>query len=265
MEKPKEITVLQTSCILLSTIIGVGVLPLPLFAVRAGSTGAPLVTLLGVLLAMLGTVFIAVLGKRYPKQTIVEYSANILGKWAAVPGNLLLIAFFTTLTSLTAREFGEVVITSVLKNTPLEVTVICMLLLASLSARHGINEFAYIHFFYTPLMLVPGLVIVALSLKNADSINLQPIWGSGENGMFQGVLTVAALCQASFILTSVIPSMKQPQKALTAGFWGMGIAGAFYVVIVIATVSVFGPEEILNQLWPTLELAKMTSLPANVL
>ena len=42
MGDPKEITTLQTTTIIISTIIGVGVLPLPLFAVRAGETGAGL-------------------------------------------------------------------------------------------------------------------------------------------------------------------------------------------------------------------------------
>ena len=36
-------------------------------------------------------------------------------------------------------------------------------------------------------------------------------------------------------------------------------------LIVIATIAVFGPEETKQPLWPTLELARMTSLPANVL
>jgi spore germination protein len=36
-------------------------------------------------------------------------------------------------------------------------------------------------------------------------------------------------------------------------------------LIVVAAVAVFGAEEIKNLLWPTLELAKTTSLPANVL
>lgn len=266
-QKENNVTVLQAASILVSTIIGVGVLPLPLFAVRAANSGAPLVTLLGVLLTLLASILIAVLGKRYPQQTLIQYSEHILGRWLAAAGSLLIIVFFAVLTSLTAREFGEVILTSVLKNTPLEITVLIMLLLAGLATRAGMSEFAYMHYFYMPLMLIPGLVIVALSLKNAETLNLQPFWGIEPSlpKMGQGVLTVAALCQASFIMSAVIPSMNKPEKALAASLWGTGIAGGFYVIIVVATVSVFGSEEILNLLWPTLELAKTTSLPANIL
>lgn len=261
----RQITVIQAAAVIVSTIIGVGVLALPLFAVRAADSGGPLVTFLAVMLAFFGLLLITWLGIRFPEQTIIQYSEAIIGKWLASIGSLFIIGFFAVLTSLTAREFGEVVVTSVLKSTPVEVTVIVMLLLAAISTRNGITTFAHIHTFYVPFLLIPVLVIVALSLKNAEGINLLPIWGNEPGGMFKGILTIAALFQGSFILTVVIPAMKHPGKAMKASFWGLVIAGGLYVIIVAATISVFGAEEIKQLLWPTLELAKATSLPANVL
>ncbi|MFD0673170.1 endospore germination permease [Cohnella sp. GCM10027633] len=268
MKDERQITAIQSAAILVSTIIGVGVLPLPLFAVRAGGSGAPMVTLLGVLLGFLGLSLIAILGMRFPGKSITQYGQDILGKWPGRIGSVLVIAYFAVLCSLTAREFGEVVITAVLTKTPLEVTVIVMLLLAAIATRNTITTFAYIHHFYFPLLLFPVLLIVALSLKNADAINLQPIWGNdplGTPAMWGGLLTIAALFQGSFVMTTVIPAMRRPEKALAAGAWAMLIAGGLYVIIVAATVGVFGSEETKNLLWPTLELAKTTSLPANVL
>jgi spore germination protein len=265
MEKLRQITAIQSSAILASTIIGVGVLALPLFAVRAADSGAPLVTLLGMGLGYVGLFLITLLGVRFPKQSIVQYSERIIGRWLAWIGSALIILFFAVLTSLAAREFGEVVVTSVLKNTPVEVTVIVMLALATISCRNDIMTFAYMHHFYFPLLLGPGFLIVALSMKNADLINLQPIWGNDPSDMMWGIVTVASLFQGSFIMTLVIPAMRRPDRAMTASFWGIVIAGGLYVSIVTAAVGVFGAEEIKHLLWPTLELAKATTLPANVL
>ncbi|MCA0753963.1 spore germination protein [Paenibacillus sp. N4] len=265
MEEKRQITAIQTAAIIVSTIIGVGVLPLPLFAVRAGDSAAPLVTLLGMLLAICGLALIAWLGMRFPNQSIIQYSEAIIGKIPAWLGSLLIIVFFAVLTSLAAREFGEVVVTSVLKRTPVEVTVIVMLLLAAISTRKNITTFAYLHHFYFPLLLFPGILIVFLSLKNADVINLQPAFTTGSPGIWAGVLTIAALFQGSFILTMVIPAMRRPERAMIASMGGLALAGGLYVAIVAAAVSVFGAEEIKKLLWPTLELAKATSLPANVL
>ncbi|QHT60999.1 endospore germination permease [Paenibacillus lycopersici] len=265
MNNLRQITAIQTSAILASSIIGVGVLALPLFAVKAADSGAPLVTLLGMGLGYVGLFIITLLGVRFPNQSIIRYSEAIIGRWLAWIGSIAIIAFFAILTSLAAREFGEVVVTSVLKRTPVEVTVIVMLALATLSCRNGIRTFAYMHHFYFPLLLGPGFLIVALSMKNADWINLQPIWGNDPSGMLHGITTVASLFQGSFVMTLIIPAMRRPDRAILASFWGIVIAGGLYVSIVIAAVSVFGPEEIKHLLWPTLELAKATTLPANVL
>ncbi|CAG7646515.1 endospore germination permease [Paenibacillus allorhizosphaerae] len=267
MEYPRQITAIQAAAILISSIIGVGVLPLPLFAVRAADTGATLVTVLAILLASFGLWLITRLGMRFPTLSFVEYSELILGKWLAMIGTVLVVLFFGILTSLAAREFGEVVITAVLKKTPLEITVIVMLLLATLSSRSDITTFTYIHHFYLPIIVFPAILIVALSLKNAQLVSMLPIWGNNPNphSMVQGILIVAALFQASFVYTMVIPAMRNPKRAMISSFWGMIIAGGLYLSIVIASVGVFGSEETSNLLWPTLELAKTTTLPGNIL
>ncbi|NOV02110.1 GerAB/ArcD/ProY family transporter [Paenibacillus planticolens] len=265
MEQPRQITVIQAAIILISTIVGVGVLALSLFAVKSADSGAPLITLLGFLLALLGFWFLTKLGMRFPSQSIIEYSQDLIGKWMAGLFSVMIIAFFCLITALASREFGEVVVTSVLTKTPLEVTVIVMLLLAAVSSRADITTFTYLHHFYFPIILFPGLLIVVLSLKNAQLINLLPLWGNEPNGMHGGILTMAALFQGSFVMTIVIPAMRRPEKAMLAGVIGMVIAGSLYTLIVIATVGVFGAEEIKKLVWPTLELAKTTSLPANIL
>ncbi|RIX49277.1 spore gernimation protein [Paenibacillus nanensis] len=261
----RQITLIQASAILISTIIGVGVLPLPLFAVRAADSAAPLVTIFAIGVAFLGIALLTWLGMRFPNQSIFQYGNDIIGKWLGTIGSIVVIVFFAVLTSLTAREFGEVVVTSVLKSTPVEVTVIVMLTLAAISARRSITTFAYFHTFYFPLLLVPCVLIAILSLGNAEVINLQPILLTSPNNAFMGTFTIAALFQGSFIMTVVIPAMRKPKKAMKASLFGILVSGGLYLIIVVASVSVFGAEEIKKLLWPTLELAKGASLPANVL
>ncbi|MEJ8546425.1 endospore germination permease [Brevibacillus borstelensis] len=265
METPREITFLQATAVLISTIIGVGVLSLPVIAVKAADSGAPLLTFLGAMIALLSLSILAALGKRFPRKSIIHYSEDILGSWIARIGSVAIVLFFALLSALTAREFGEVVVTSVLRNTPLEVTVIVMLVLTAVSCRNDMNTFSYIHLFYLPFILAPGLLIVALSLQNADMINLLPIARVANGEWLYGSLTIAALFQGSFIVTMIIPSMPRPAKTLQACLLAIIVSGGLYLLIVIATVTIFGAEETKLLIWPTLELARMTSLPANVL
>lgn len=265
MEHPRQVTAIGTAMVITSTIIGVGVLPLPRFASEAADTGGPLVTLAGSALAFFALWVITALGQRFPDKSIFHYSEDLIGRWPGRLGSVLLILFFTALSALTAREFGEVIVTAVLKRTPLEVTVIVMLVLAAISSRNDVVTFSLLHKFYLPFVLAPGLLIVIFSLKNAEPLYLQPIWGNEPKGFGEGILTIAALFQGSFIVTLLIPSMSRPEKAMRSSMIGMTIAAGLYLLIVCATIAVFGPEETKQTLWPTLELARMTSLPANVL
>ncbi|MEC0231996.1 GerAB/ArcD/ProY family transporter [Paenibacillus alba] len=265
MEQARQVTVIQAAIILISTIVGVGVLALSLFAVKAADSAAPLVTLMGIIIAFIGLWLITLLGMRYPNQSIIEYSEVLIGKWAACLFSILIIVFFGVITALASREFGEVVVTSVLTKTPLEVTVIVMLLLAALSSRANMTTFTYFHHFYFPVIVFPLVLIVVLSLKNAHMVYLLPLWGNEPKGILGGTLTMAALFQGSFVMTIVIPAMRRPERAKISSFVGMLITGGLYLLIVVATVGVFGAEEVKNLVWPTLELAKTTSLPANIL
>ncbi|USG67989.1 spore germination protein [Brevibacillus ruminantium] len=265
METPREITLLQATAVLISTIIGVGILSLPLFAARAADSGAPLLTLFGCAIAFLSLFLLSSLGKRFPRKSIIHYSEAILGVWLGRLGSIAIILFFAMLSALTAREFGEVVITTVLRSTPVEITVIVMLTLAAISCRNDLNTFSYIHLFYLPFILAPGLLIVALSLQNADPINLLPVFSRHDGNWLGGALTIAALFQGSFVFSMIIPSMRTPAKALRASYFAILVSGGLYVLIVIASIAIFGAEEAKLQLWPTLELARMTSLPANIL
>ncbi|MCV9885376.1 GerAB/ArcD/ProY family transporter [Metabacillus halosaccharovorans] len=267
MEHPREITTATASGVLISTIIGVGVLPLPLFAVQANNTGAPLVTVIAIILAFIGLSVITILGMRYPNHSIIGYSQKIIGKWLGLFLGILFVLFFSILTGLASREFGSVVISAVLKETPLEVTVFVMLVLAAFTTRHDMTTFAYIQLFYLPFILAPALIIVVLSLKNGNILYLQPVWGNEPDIrlIISGVFIIAALFQGSFVMTIIIPSMKKARKAMKASIWAIIISGGLYTLIVIATVSVFGTEETRKLIWPTLELARTTSLPGNIL
>ena len=59
--------------------------------------------------------------------------------------------------------------------------------------------------------------------------------------------------------------MKNPKLAMKAGWWAIFISGGLYLLLVVATVSIFGSEEMKTLYWPTLELARTTSLPGNIL
>ncbi|MEX2103941.1 MAG: GerAB/ArcD/ProY family transporter, partial [Bacilli bacterium] len=120
----------QSGSLIASTLIGVGVLTLPRVTASAAHEAAWLATLLGSIIAVVALIIITKLGFRFPQKSIVSYSAIILGpkkkKWKVIgrilsaPFILCLFGFWTISTAMVARTFGEVVVTAVLLETPIE-------------------------------------------------------------------------------------------------------------------------------------------------
>ncbi|MEY9092236.1 GerAB/ArcD/ProY family transporter [Paenibacillus sp. RC84] len=261
----QRLTNWQAMCILISTIAGVGVLPLPRLAVTAGETAAPLITAGGILLGALLVMLWSLLGMRFPDLSPVAYSKLILGKWASGALLVVIALFYLVATAFSFREFSEVTGTFVLRRTPLEVILFMMLLLVVLSARKDIYSFTLIHAFYTPFVVGPVVVIMMLSFKEVELLNLQPFTTNPDFTFWIGSLGITTLFRNVVIYTFIVPRMRNPQKALKVGLTGTAISGGLYLVIVITTVGVFGAEEIKRLVWPTLELGRATIVPGEFL
>ena len=255
----------QKMAIIASTILGVGVLALPRIATEMADTGAPLATALAALVGLLGLVIMVNLGNRFPDMTIYQYSQLITGRFFGKVFGLLFAGFFAVLTALAAREFGEVVVTVVLKRTPLEVTTVILILLAASATRNNMGTFARIHQFYLPFVVIPSVLIVLLSLKNAHSIYLLPLWGNGVRGLLRGTVLIAALFQGFAVAGITHTYLTNRKLALRAASEGLAIAGFVYVLAVAGALAVFGPQEIRGLMWPTLELAKTTAVPGGII
>ncbi|MCY0887889.1 MAG: endospore germination permease [Alicyclobacillaceae bacterium] len=266
MQKPKSVTSLQLTLTTGTAIIGVGILAFPRIVVEYVDTGAPMAAFFAIALMALGSLVLCYLGNAYPEQTLFEYADNLLGRTFNRIVLAVLGVYFLELTALASREFGEVVITSVLQHTPITVTVMVMVLLATVSTRNDIGSFARILSFYMPLVYFPALVIVVLSLKSARLVNIMPVLGMFHRGSgwdaVIAVLIVAALYQNYLVVGLLLPFMYRIQSAWKSTLIGMFSAGAIYIIIMFAVLSVFGFEEIKNLTWPTLELAKTAALPA---
>ncbi|ARK30925.1 GerAB/ArcD/ProY family transporter [Halalkalibacter krulwichiae] len=265
MEYPKKITAIQTAIIIASSITGTGLMTIAREVTEEVDTLAPLLTSTGILIAFLPIWVLSHLGNKYKGKTLFQYSEDIIGKWPARLINTLLIAFFAVAAGFTAREFGAVVRTSVLRETPLEIIVVAILVLVAISCRNNITTFAYIHHFYFPIVFMPVLIITIASLQHSNVLYLQPVLGNNPTNHIKAILLVTAMFQFSFVLTVIMPAMRESRQALKAATWGLALSAGLYLIIVIATLSVFGSEEIKNLIWPTLELTRITTLPGEIL
>ena len=267
MNRNRPITTIQVMAVIISTIIGIGILSIPRYMAEAGDSGAPLVTASGVPVAFLGCWFTAVVCRKFPNETLFVFSRRLLGTWIADIFSILLSLFFAFSAGITMRQFGEVCVTVVFKKTPIEAVILLMLLLVALSIRRNIVKFTYVHVFYLPFILLSVIAIILVAMRNVDVLNLLPLTGNHTtfSSFFKGTITSAALYQGTFVITLLVPLMKKPQQALKAGIIALSFIGFIYIMIVWVTLGMFGAQESKILSYPTLEAARSISIGAGLL
>ncbi|MFJ5760336.1 endospore germination permease [Neobacillus sp. NPDC093182] len=270
MKEPKEITAFQTTAIIINSTIGISVLALPRIASEKVGSGAFLVTLIAIVLFMLIMWVVAKLSKRFPAESIVEYSQRVIGRPLGKLAGLLLICFFIVTTSLVLREFGDVMNTTLLPDTPITATLFGMLLLVAVSTRNTFSVISYMHTYYLPFIVIPLILMVVFAIQDVEMRHMKPYIGNDTTfvDFFAGGFALTGLPFfhiGFFIITVLAPYMKEPKKIVKACFWGSFISGIMILLGVGITVAVFGSEEVKASLWPMLVLTRMTELPAAIL
>ncbi len=264
----------QSSSIIASTIIGVGVLTLPRGAAEYAKQSGWFSIILGALVAMLAVTVITQLSRRFPYEGIADYGADIFaigkgrafGKIASIPLLLLYVASWGFSTVIVARMFGEVVITTVLTQTPLEVIISTMLLTAYILTLHGVETMARVNEMLLPLIVVPVLLIAISSFQSTRLYHLFPLHEGIDWGAFaMGVLMSSFAFLGFEVMTVFSAYVQQSDKLLRVNLAGIAIPGGIYTLIGFSGIAVFGVDELKLLAWPTLELVKVTEVPGLIL
>lgn len=263
----------QQTCLITSTLIGVGVLTLPRTATSRLLEAGWMVPILGSIGAYFSLWMITKLSRRFPGMTIIEYSPFVwaspenprLGKILSMPWIFVYLLFLYLITAISSRIFGEVVVTSVLLNTPLEVIIITMFFLAYFLCLHEVEVVARVNEILFPLILFPILFIAFASFQKAEWNHLFPLVRVPGKSLLEGAIE-ATYSFSGYEIMMIFFAFAQPtSNKEKAGFFGILIAVVVYTLIVVAGIMVFGYEELQRVTWPTLELVKTTQVPGLIL
>lgn len=263
----------QQICLMTSTLIGVGVLTLPRTTSSKLFEAGWIAPLIGSAGAFVSLWLIVKLSKRYPGETFIEYSHKVwgsasrpwVGKLFSLPWICIYLVYLYFSTAVVSRVFGEVVVTSVLLQTPLEVMLITMFLLVLFLCMHEVEVVARVNELLFPFIIFPLLFIAIASFQKAEIGNLLPLnqmtSRSMVEGVYEGIYSYSGF-EIMFVFFAF--AHKNTNKEL-AGLYSLSIAAVLYTLIVVAGISVFGYEELQRVTWPTLELVKTTQVPGFIL
>jgi spore germination protein len=255
-KKPQGLSNYQVTVTVALSAVGLTVLGLPSTAAKlAGIDGALSVLLAGIFsIAVAG--IIAVLGKRFPNQTVIEFSQEILGKFLGRLYGAAVAFYFLCATALVLRGFGDAMKILLLQKTPLELIMISMLLLCLYCIHGGINTIVRINeIFLAPVLGVIGMIIL-FNVKDVDFFKFRASLSNGLKPVLMGTAGTAMAYLGYEILFFLTPFSRDKKRLILFGTAGLVLPLLVYTSLTFLSIGIVGAESTADLNYPTIHLAR---------
>lgn len=251
----------QMITLLMSTVLGVGILSLPRSLADKVKGSGFIIIIISTLVCIVFGYFIYIVVYRFQNKSLMQTSSDILTKPIAyLICTIFLIYYFINMAMVT-RIFIEVVKMYMLKKTPTEVIIISMLFVCAYGSRKGIEGIARMSQIIFFLMMVPILFIFLFALGSADFTNLMPIFNIKVSQIIPTVF-LTNLAFTGFETMLVLGMfMKNPKDGFKIQWISLTVIGVVYTFFTVISVAIFGQTETAHLMWPTLTIVKIIDIP----
>jgi len=229
-----KISAIQMAYIMYPTILATAILLVP--AITAKTAGRDL-WLSPVWASITGfiTVFIATrLNNYYPDMSLIEFSEHIVGRWIGKLLGFFYLLFFLHITAIIIREYGEFIVGSFLRNTPISVVMATMVLVCAFNVRGGVEVVGRTAQMFVPIVLFLFICIVILLIPDLHPKNMLPILEHGLKPSLMGSLVPTGWFSEFILITFLLPCMTDRNKGTK---WGMIAVATVMLTIVITNLA----------------------------
>jgi spore germination protein KB len=180
-------------------------------------------------------VFIAnKLNQYYPKETIIEYSELILGKFFGKLLGIFYLIFYLHITGIIVREYGEFVSGTFLNRTPVFAILGAMMIVSAYAVHGGLEVIGRCSEIIVPVVSLLYLVICILLFKDLDVHNIFPILENGVMPSFKGSIVPQSWFSEFILVSFLFPYLVDREKGLK---WGMISVFSVMVIMVLTNIT----------------------------
>ncbi len=256
-----QITSKQLIFLIVGTILGSNFLTLPRVICTYSKQDAWIAVIVGALVPVLSLLLIERLGRRFPEMDFTAMSLALFGK---ILGTILVVLFNVHLILSVARvifRFAFLDKLYLLPNTP--IWVICLIIVVGCFyiASKGAKVIARLNEFMFYILLPLFLLFVPPLVTGGDLTNILPVGGSGVSSIAEGSFHASTFYGRIEFLMVAYFMVTRKDEVLKAGFAAIAILVFTFVVILVASLLVFGSDLPQSSLWPLLALFKSVRLP----
>lgn len=261
MDSKNKISGSQIKALVVTVVVGTGVLSLPSDMAEAMGNGGWLGILLG---GLISTIFVILINKVFqmnPNKEFEQVGRDLLGPIIFKVYSIIFLAYFILLLSTVVRDFSEVIKVYLLETTPQEIIIITILLTTSYMARSEIEALARMAVVIYPIVLIIPALLIIVTLPNTDYTNIFPLFKFKFSSLLQGILVgLFSYGGYEFLLLS-IPIVENQDETLKYSMRGMITIVLIYLAMFFVTLSQYGIHQLKREIWPSIAIVKEINLP----
>lgn len=218
----------------------------------------------GMLCSLILMVVYTQLASYYPGDSLVEMLPKIIGKFLSYPVILLYILHFTYSAARGSRELGDLIVTTILSETPIIVVIGSFMLLMVYCLRGGVETFGRMAEIVFPVYIFSLILIWILlfSVDQFDVKHLTPILGNGVKPVLKAVFPSAINFPfgETIVIMMFFPFLSNKKYVRKIGMSIILVGGLLLTVNSIMMIAVLGPEIYSKDIFSLLAATQMVSV-----
>lgn len=223
-----------------------------------------IVIIIGVLCSLILMAVYTQLSLYYPGETLVGIIPKIIGKFLSYPVIVLYILHFTYSAARGSRELGDLIVTTILTETPIVVVIGSFIVLMIYCLRGGVETFGRMAEIVFPVYIFALLLIwiFLLSVQQFDLSNLTPILGNGIKPILKEAFPNAINFPfgETIVIMMFFPFLNNNQHVRKIGMSIILVGGILLTVNSLMMIAVLGPEIYSRNIFTLLTATQMVSV-----
>lgn len=201
------------------------------------------------------------LGKRFPRQSVIQYLPEIVGKPLGKVCGLLYLAVIMGLLLWTSRVVSEVLSVYFLSRTPMAVSVGLFLVVSFFVAYQGIEGVSRLAAFLFPVTFFFSSTALLFSFQNFELDNIRPIFLIDNFKIPLGAIQLFYPFIALLTVLMIYPYLTAKQKGFRVITGATALACAMILMAVVSGIGNYSAPGLMRYSWPVLELTRKANLP----
>jgi spore germination protein KB len=261
LNKYTQVTGGQLILLLITVVGATAIVHAPSMSIRVAGQNAWISLLLPATLYGMLVVWVTTkLALRFPGRTFGEYTQEILGIWPARLVWIMYLLYLASLLIVIVREFGNVLSTAFMPETPMVVFSLTLLLLALYAALGGPEVICRVNQFILPILLATLILMLFFLAKEVEPARLLPFMEEGLWPVLKGAKVASAFRGEVFVLMWLVYYLDEPSKSTGRGMQAVIFLGVLLMLDVMSIITVMGRELASLEVFPTLSMTRYINI-----